>query len=246
MKLNGYRATHRNRWFLITKKILNPQEFLLFEYYIDLMDFDRSHGDNFATFEAYLKEVAPVFNKKEDAVRKWHNGLLSKHFIKIVDPLRHLYTVKSPFRYVIGKDQWGGEASQYAKEEKEKQNPDFILQNICFFQPQTENIQLKSVEKTDISANTTENSLSSSKNNSMVNQYKVVVIPPIVRSEEEYQKMFADNSDFSIENMKLADECTAEEQVIENEEQEKKIVDESFNGDWDEYKKHTFYRTKHE
>lgn len=235
MKLNGYRANHRNRWFLITKKILTLQEFLLFEYYLDLMDFDKSHGDKFATFEAYLDEVAVVFNKKIDTVRLWHNALLSKHFIQIVNLRRHLFIIKSPLRYVIGLTTWGGEAAKYTKEEKNQTN-EFILENLRFFQPKTGKIQPKSTDLTDISTPKTENSLSSSKGDSIVN-HKKIVIEQEVRSDEEYRDMLKEH-DFSVSDMKLIDQGVKGEIVIENGKMEKEIVEIYFNGDWDTYKKH--------
>lgn len=242
MKLNGYRASHRNKWFLITKKILTTQEFILFEYYLDLMDFDKSHGDAFSTFEAYLDDVAVVFDRGEDAVGKWHKGLINKGFIKVFDDKRHLYKIMSPLRYVIGLTQWGGEASGYAKEEK-NQNDEFILQNIRFFQQKEEKNQLNNEENADTSINIDEDSLVSSKGESMVPRSadckKIVVIKEEVRSDAEYKKLYEDGDslDMSPEDIKLADEIVKERIEILNDEQEKEIVQERFNGNWEEYRK---------
>jgi hypothetical protein len=228
MKLNGYRASHRNRWLLVTQRILSPQEFLLFEYYLDLMDFDKSHGEAFSTFEAFLDDVLRVFNKHEDTIRIWHNGLLTKGFIKIFDEKRHTYTVESPLRYVSGLAQWSGEASKYAKEEKD-QTHEFILRNIRFFRPEREKIRLESEEKVDISADRVKNSLSSSKGESIVTSpsgsRKIVVIKQEVRSDAEYRKMYEDDGCLGIspDDMKLADQILAETIEILNEEQETEV-----------------------
>lgn len=243
MKLNGYRASHRNKWFLITQGILSPQEFLLFEYYLDLMLFDRSKGDKFAVFEVFPEEIAHVFNKHEDTVKNWHDGLLAKGFIKIVDEKRKLYTVKSPLRYVIGLVQWGGEASGYAKEEKD-QMPEFILENVRFSPPKSEQILPKVDTPALNSSTSTENSLSSSKGNSIVSSpigsRKVVVIKQdVIRSDEEYQKMW-DEGNYSMltpEDMKSIDQDLQEEIEIESDEQEKEIVRIYFNNDWGKYQK---------
>jgi len=241
MKLNGYRASHRNKWFLISKGILSSQEFLLFEYYLDLMAFDKSHGDKFAVFEVFLNEIALVFNKHEDTVKKWHDGLFAKGFIKIVDERRKLYTVKSPFRYIVGLTKWGGEAGRYATEEKD-QTQEFILENIRFFQPESEKILPKSNGIALKSPISTENSLGSSKGNSIVSSLigskKVVLIKQKVRSDEEYQKIYAD-SGFDVltpDDMKWIDQNITEKIEIENSEHEKGIVCVYFNNDWNEYR----------
>lgn len=241
MKLNGYRASHRNKWFLITQEILSLQEFLLFEYYVDLMDFDKSHKDSFATFEAFLDDVASVFKKHTDTVRIWHNGLLTKGFIKIFDEKRQLYTVKSPLKYVIGLTQWGGEASRYTKEEK-NQSQEYILENIQFFPPESERILPKSDTPALKSSISTENSLNSSKGNSVVSSpigsKKVVVIKQEVRSDEEYQKLYQDSGFTSLtpDDMRWIDQNVQEKIEILNDEQEREIVRIYFDGKWDEYR----------
>lgn len=241
MKLNGYRASHRNKWFLITQGILTLQEFLLFEYYLDLMDFDKSHSDKFASFEVFLDEIALVFNKHEDTVGKWHDGLLSKGFIKIVDEKRKLYTVKSPLRYVVGLTKWGGEASRYATEEKD-QTQEFILENVRYFHPESEKILPKSNNLALKSSISTENSLGSSKDCSIVSSpissKKVVVIKQEVRSDAEYQKMYEENLNLPIpDDMKWIDQNVKEKIEIENNEQEKEIIRIYFDNDWNKYQK---------
>jgi hypothetical protein len=213
------------------------------------MVFDRSKGDKFAIFEVFPDEVALVFNKKsEDSVRNWHKGLLNKRFIKIVDEKRNLYTVKSPLRYVVGLTQWGGEASKYSHEEA-NQSQEFILENIRFFQPESKKILPKSDNLALKSLNSTENSLSSSKDNSIISSSigskKVVVIKQAVRSDEEYQKIYDEGEFLSLtpDDMRWIDENAKEEVVIENEEMEKEIVKVFFNGDWNEYRKNLIEKT---
>lgn len=210
MKANGYRASHRNKWFLITQKILTPQEFLLFEYYVDWMDFDKTHDDKFAVFEVFFNELAIVFNKDKDTVEIWHDGLLNKGFIKLVDENRKLYTVNNPLRYIIGLEQWGGEASKYAKEEKNC-TQEFILENIRFFQPKSEQILQNFDKVASKPSNSTENSLSSSKGNSIVSSsitsQKVVITRQSVRSDAEYQKFYEENHNYPTpDDMKWIDQ----------------------------------------
>jgi hypothetical protein len=205
------------------------------------MDFDKSHGYKFASFEAFPDEIALVFNKHEDTVRNWHNGLLSKGFIKVVDEKRNLYTVKSPLRYVVGLNQWGGEASKFAGEET-NQTQEFILENVRFSPLKSENILPNSDALALKSSNFNENSLSSSKGKSIVSSSigsrKVVVIRQAVRNDAEYQRMYeASDLNLSIDDMKWIDQNVVERIEIESDEQEKEIVRIYFDGNWDEYQK---------
>ena len=233
MKLNGYRASHRNRWLLIKNRVLTPQEFLLFEYYLDSMDFDSRHS-NFGTFEAYLDEVALDFDKKPDTIQDWHNKLLSKSFIELVNKKRRLFKVKSPERYgtVLGCN-----AREFVKNEKNTPTLDFILQNICFT---PEKAKINPSKNTILALNNTSKHLGSFKGElglPSIDFKKVVVIKQSVRSDEEYQKMSQDG-DFGLspEDMKWIDRNALEKIEIKSDEQEKEIVRVYFDGDWDKYR----------
>jgi len=233
MKLNGYRASHRNRWLLIKNRVLTPQEFLLFEYYLDSMDFDSRHS-NFGTFEAYLDEVALDFDKKPDTIQDWHNKLLSKSFIELVNKKRRLFKVKSPERYgtILGCN-----AREFVKNEKNTPTLDFILQNICFT---PEKAKINPSKNTILALNNTSKHLGSFKGElglPSIDFKKVVVIKQSVRSDEEYQKMSQDG-DFGLspEDMKWIDRNALEKIEIKSDEQEKEIVRVYFDGDWDKYR----------
>lgn len=240
MVLNGYRASHKNKWFLITKRILTPQQFILFEYYLDLMVFDKEHKDLFGKFQAYPEEVANVFNKTVESINEWNNGLIAKGFISLVNKKRCIYTVKSPLRYVVGLDQWRGEASIYAKAEKKKPE-EFILGNMVFFLQKEENIQPKSSKNGDTTINTTENSLISSNNGLVSSSYsvRVVDLKLKIRTSEEYNKIYEESGfkGLSPDDMRIADEVTHEEVVIESEKQEQEIIQEWFSGNKTEFEK---------
>lgn len=229
MKLNGYRASHKNKWFLITKQILSIQEFVLFECYLDKMAFDKSHEGKFALFEAFPDDIALVFDKTNETVQTWHNGLLKKGFIKPVDEKRHLYTIKNPLRYIVGLEMWGGEASKYTHEEKDK-TQEFILENIRFSRSESEKILADFDEIASEPSTFTENSLGSSKDSSIVVpsvcSKKVVVIKQEVRTDAEYQKIYADGNFKGLppDEMKFIDQISSEEIEVENNEQEKEKI----------------------
>lgn len=236
MKLNGYRASHRNRWLLIKSKVLTPQEFLLFEYYLDSMDFDSRHS-NFGLFEAFLNEIALDFDKKEDTIQDWHNSLLEKGFIQLVDKKRKLFKVKTPERYgtVLGCN-----AKEFAKNEKNTPTLDFILQNVCF---SPEKAKINPPNNTTLASDNTSKYLGSSKGGlglSSIGSKKVVVISQSVRSGTEYQKMYQESGceGLTPDEMKWVDQNVTEKIVIENNEQENDIVNTFFDGDWNEYQKH--------
>lgn len=249
MKLNGYRASHRNRWLLLKHNVVDEKAFLLFEYYLDSMDWDPDH-EKHGTFEVYLEDIAPFFNKTVDTVRAWHNGLLEKGFIQLVDKRRSVYRIKSPGRYAID-GRSGGKASKYGKDEKSNPTLDFFLNNVCF---SPEKVKINPLKRTSTISNE-EKALGSSKhefevtsNNqsigiSPIGSKKYVVIRQEIRSDEEYQKMYEKNGcqGFSPQEMKLADEITEERIEIENEEQEKETVRIYFNDDWNKYLKCIVY-----
>ena len=194
MKSNGYRASHRNKWFLLTKDILTLREFMLFEYYIDNIIFGKKYPNKYGQFESFTQEIALKFHVTEKSVRDWHTGLIGKGFIQLVDPLRHLYTLKNPTRHIVGLAQWGGEASKYAELETD-QSVDFILENIKFLPSIGKNIPTLSHSPILSDTNSSQNSLSSSKDPmfSMGNR-NAVVIKQVVRSKEEYRQIYKEGS----------------------------------------------------
>ena len=135
MKLNGYRPSHRNKWKFLKERVLTMQELLLYEYILDQFDFDTSH-EKFGTFEFYLDDVAPVFDKQPNSVRSWLNGLLTKGFIEKTNR-KYLYQLVCPLKY-IGPGFQKGEAAQFAKLDKD-QSIEQILQNM--------GIKFQSIEK---------------------------------------------------------------------------------------------------
>lgn len=234
MKLNGYRATHRNRWNLIRSKILTSQEFLLFEYYLDIMDFDPNHGNSFGSFEVFPNEIAPVFNKGTDTIKAWHKELLLKGFIQAFDDKRSLFKIKSPHRYIT---QWGGKAHKFAKDEKNIEALGLLLENVCFSSDKVgKNQEISPI----LDTNDTSKALGSSKDELSKDSSgkKIVLIKQEPRSESEYNQIQKESNytDLSIEDMKWIDENVIERiEVTDKNEQE--IVDIYFDGDWDEYRK---------
>lgn len=236
MKLNGYRATHRNRWFLLQNRILTSQEFLLFEYYLDSMDFDYKH-ENYGLFTAYPEVVAEYFNKGIETINDWSKGLLNKSFIEIVDKKREVYRLKSPERYGTS---FGGKASDFAKKEKTAKTLDNILQNICF-NPEKAKIIPKKVN--GLASNLLPKALGSFKgelSSSPITSNKTVLIVNEIRSDAEYQRIYDEGNwgNFTPDDMKWVDEHSSLEIPIRDTLHEKHIVDLYFKGDWSEYEKH--------
>ncbi len=237
MKLIGYRASHRNRWLLITNKILDDKEFLLFEYYLDAMVWDLTNFKA-GVFEVFFEEIAPIFNKSISTIRDWHNNLLEKGFIQLIDKKRSLYSIQSPARYQFD-GRKGGKASKYYEDEEANPTIGFLLQNICF-SPQKFG---KNQQNTTNLASNDKKALISSNveciSNTSTSYKKVVTLKLKIRTPEEYQQIYQENGyqGLSPDDMRLANEVTHEEVVVESEEQEKKIINERFNGNKAEFDK---------
>ncbi len=240
MKLNGYRATHKNKWLFIKNKVLSLQEVAYLEFCADIMCFDWEKQE-YGTFKTNFKEIATLFDcKSETTIRNWHAKLLKKGFIQSLNQ-RNVFRLTCHTRYITP-GFWKGEASRYAESEKD-QSIEYILQNF--------GLNLQNIGKTDqlieknnqnLASNTTPRAIGSSKDYSLVpssiSSKKVVVIKQEVRSDAEYQKMYeASDLSLSVDDMKWIDQNITEKIEIGSDEQEKEIVRIYFDNDWDKYQK---------
>ncbi|PIR58591.1 MAG: hypothetical protein COU69_04680 [Candidatus Pacebacteria bacterium CG10_big_fil_rev_8_21_14_0_10_56_10] len=137
-KLNGYRCSHRNRWLLLSAKIISLQALSLLEFYIDISDFDQKH-EAYGTYQVYFDEIAKIFTCSQGTIRNWHKELV---MLKLISPTKKkgVYKLYVPKRY-ISPGFWRGEASTYAKEEK-GQSVEVIFQSMKKeFEPAEKNDQ---------------------------------------------------------------------------------------------------------
>lgn len=116
-KLNGYRCCHRNKWLLISNGILSLPALSLLEFYIDISDFDIKHL-SFGTLKVRFEKIALVFRCSSNTIRNWHNELIKAELVYPSED-RDIYQLKIPKRY-IAPGTWKGEASNYAKVEKDQ------------------------------------------------------------------------------------------------------------------------------
>jgi hypothetical protein len=114
-KLNGYRCSHRNRWLLIFDGKLSLQSLSLFEFYIDISDFDPKHLA-YGTFKIDFSKISSIFLCSPNTVRNWHNQLKKHGLIQSTDE-RGVYKITFPERY-NSPGRWQGESGSYAKAEK--------------------------------------------------------------------------------------------------------------------------------
>lgn len=126
-KLNGYRASHKNKWLFIKHGILSIQELALLEFYADIFDFDPKHNATVGQFPVNFEEVARVFSCSRNTVRNWHSKLLKLGFIKKTSD-KNIYLLSCYSRYTTPSVRFEGEAAVYAKQEAD-QSIEIILQN---------------------------------------------------------------------------------------------------------------------
>ena len=132
MKTNGYRPVHRNRWLLLQSRILNKDELLLLEYYIDQMDFDRRH-ECYGTFQVDIEYLTRLFgykvNKSNNSIRKRHNKLIKLGFI-FPTRQKNVFGIFNPERYIAQTNKWQGKANEF-REKEMNQSLENIIQYIA-------------------------------------------------------------------------------------------------------------------
>lgn len=218
-KLNGYRASHRNKWLFVQSGILTIQELSLLEFYADIVDFDKTH-QKFGLFEVNFEELRKVFNcKSQTTIRNWHNKLLITGFIKKTNK-RNLYALVIPERYINPSVKWQGKADYYAKIEKD-QPIEIILQNFGInLHPIGEKLQQIVEETEDLATKNTSIAISSSKDDYSLSipTMKRVIIKQESRSEEEYRRIYREGNYqyLTPEDMKWVDENISEDQLLES------------------------------
>lgn len=124
-KLNGYRCSHRNRWLLLNR-VLSPQAFLLFEFYLDIFDFDYKHL-SFGHFTVKFDRLSNIFSCSPSSIRSWHNEIKQSGLIQETDE-RSIYKLVNPLRY-INMGFWRGQSSLFSKVEK-NQTAEIIFQQM--------------------------------------------------------------------------------------------------------------------
>lgn len=77
-KLRGYQKAPRDRFELLINKVLNQEEFILYEFGIAITDWDIEHVETYGTFEATNKEIAMALGWKSDSTVSRHKKSLIK------------------------------------------------------------------------------------------------------------------------------------------------------------------------
>lgn len=243
-KLNGYRASHKNKWLFIKHGILSIQELALLEFYADIFDFDPGH-ETVGLFPVNFEEIAEIFSCSPNTVRNWHGKLLHSGFIKSTAK-KSIYRLACHARYTTPSVKFQGKAAVYAEQET-NQSIEIILQNFEIdSQLVGEKVQIVGEKDEKLGSESSSIAISSfkveSSNKDSLRIIKKVIIKQDLRSEEEYQKMYKDNPEgLEPEDMKWIDENIKEEIEV-TESNEKEIVDMYFDGDWEEYRKNLVVR----
>ncbi|MFH0773625.1 MAG: hypothetical protein V1922_04925 [bacterium] len=213
-KLNGYRPSHRNKWLFVKQNILSIQELSLWEYYADIVDFDKRH-EKYGLFEVYFDEISLLLNKDENTIRNWHNKLLYLGFISITNR-KHIFKLSCHERYVnTGK--WEGKAAEYGKKEKD-QSIENILESFGT------NLQIVKEKLQSFGNNKQDKGNKTIKTDSIaIGSYKdeigfISTRQHSLRSDKEYQKIKEElgPTSLSIEDMKWIDLNVKEDPNVPN------------------------------
>lgn len=193
-KLNGFRASHRNRWKLL--KYLSMEEFVFLEYCIDMCSFDPKKAEYGKFKNDFNLAMETLRYKSDNSIRERLKKLVYLGFIKETG-ITNLYEIPNIQRYLVGAD-WNGKSGEYVKDEIDADLYK-VVQNIGInFQDLEEKVQNNEIKKPNLATNDTPRYLSSSK-----------VHSPIYRTNEEYDKIWREMdspSDFTIDDMKWIDQ----------------------------------------
>lgn len=187
LKLNGYRASHRNKWRFIQCGLLNLQELSLLEFYADLMRYGQDNP-NYGLFNVNFNEIAKVFGcRSSNTPRNWHSKLLKIGLIQNTK-VKNVCLLSCFTRYITP-GYWGGESAKYVDLEK-NQPVEVMLQNfginlqLIGHKAQSvakkELINLKKSPSIAISSSKVQSSLVLNK--SVINQQ--------LKTDEEYQRIY--------------------------------------------------------
>ena len=84
-KLKGYQRAERDRFLRLTFDELTLEEFVLYELYAAITDWDSKHYETFGTFGATNKDVAQILKWKSDStVGRYRKNLIKKGLIEKV------------------------------------------------------------------------------------------------------------------------------------------------------------------
>lgn len=82
-KLNGYYGTYRGKFLLLKKRVLNKEEYILYDASIAFADWDKkNHPDKYGSFDLTQLEIEKLIGCSEGFVSRYSKGLIKKGFWK--------------------------------------------------------------------------------------------------------------------------------------------------------------------
>jgi len=239
-RLNGYRATHRNKWRFIQHGILSSQELMFLDFCSDIMSFGKDNPTR-GSFRVNFDEIKKILRcKSENTIRNWLQKLLSIGFVQKTEK-RLVFKLSCYERYLVS-GSWHGESAKYASLEK-NQSIDVILQNFGIdFQRVGEKFQPVGKKGLKLATNISSRIISSSNVDPSVvsGSSKKILVRQTPRTEKEYQQFYEEGSYVYLtpEDMGWIDENVTEEIEISGDEMEKNVVELFFGNDWINYRRH--------
>ena len=210
MNRNGYRPSHRNRFLLIEHKVLTREEFVVFEYCLDQMGFDKKN-EWFGKIYVNFQEIAlvlnysanPPYNSIREKIKK-----LIKLNILIPTNKANIYSIFNADRYVATTNLWKGKSRQFQQQEHNKpfslviQN---IAQNFQYGEAKVQKNEQNIPSKLKIDSS---RALSTSKVNNLTTDVSIDSRNKDQRTLADYQRIYRkkDWGDFTIDDMKWLDD----------------------------------------
>jgi len=236
-KLNGFRTTHRNIWFLLENRVLKPEQLITYEFFVDISGFDFNKED-YGQFEINYEEVAKILGYKSDtSIRNITKHLLDLGLIK-KSPTKNNFEIFNISRFLIGKDT-NGKAIEFAKNER-NESIETIFQNYGINSTLIgNNFQNNGNTTDDLPVKTTITSpiIISSYKDRYIGKIYITPIWKSNRTVEDYQEIKSQsNYNLEIEDMMWIDNTIQEEFEV-TEENISLLIDNYCNGNINEFEK---------
>lgn len=197
--MNGYRASHRNRWLLLETKTLTPSELFLFEYIIDSAVFDKSK-EEYGIAHIQISHIAEIF--QYSARNSIYTKLSKLETVGLIKKVENGWTkliITNFPRYLLQNKPQFGTAHIYSKSET-NQSIEQRLQSI--------GIEGQSIDQSTQYTEQSDYQIQTSNNPKALDSFKVN--SPSLDSSKSSENDYSFKSDLSLSEQQLINESIEE------------------------------------